>query len=79
MRTEIWEQASEWGQPEHPLFGRKDERQLHGVTCETTRSRINDNQEHLARVMDTLVILSHNERTRDKHGNTCVQEGLTSW
>jgi hypothetical protein len=33
---------------------------------------------HLVRVRDTLVILSHNERTRDKYGNTCVQEGLTS-
>jgi hypothetical protein len=33
---------------------------------------------HLVRVMDTPVILSHNERTSDKHGNACVQEGLTS-
>jgi hypothetical protein len=28
------------------------------------------------RVIDTPVILSHNRRTRDEHGNTCVQEGL---
>jgi hypothetical protein len=73
MRTQRWEQALEWGQPEHPLLGEKDERRLHGVTCEATRSRIDDNQERLVRVMDTPVVLSHNEWTRDKHGNTCVQ------
>jgi hypothetical protein len=28
--------------------------------------------------MDTPAILSHNERTRDEHGNARVQEGLTS-
>jgi hypothetical protein len=33
----------------------------------------------LVRVMDTTVILSHNERTSDEHGNACVQEGLTLW
>jgi hypothetical protein len=33
----------------------------------------------LVRVIDTPVVLSHNRRTRDEHGNTCVQEGLTSW
>jgi hypothetical protein len=27
---------------------------------------------HLIRVRDTPVILSHNERARDEHGNTCV-------
>jgi hypothetical protein len=32
----------------------------------------------LVGVIDTPVVLSHNERTIDKHGNTCVQEGLTS-
>jgi hypothetical protein len=32
----------------------------------------------LVRVMDTLVILSHNEWTSDEHGNAFVQEGLTS-
>jgi hypothetical protein len=34
---------------------------------------------HLVRVMDTPVILSHNEWTKDKHGNACVQYGLTMW
>jgi hypothetical protein len=33
---------------------------------------------HLVYVMDTPVILGHNERTRDEHGNACVHEGLTS-
>jgi hypothetical protein len=33
----------------------------------------------LVRVIDTPVVLSHNRRTRDEHGNTYVQEGLTSW
>jgi hypothetical protein len=33
---------------------------------------------HLIRVIDTPVILSHNERTNDEHGNVYVQEGLTS-
>jgi hypothetical protein len=33
----------------------------------------------LVRVRDTPVILSHNEWTRDEHGNACVREGLTSW
>jgi hypothetical protein len=33
----------------------------------------------LVRVRDTPVVLSHNERTRNEHGNACVQEGLTSW
>jgi hypothetical protein len=28
---------------------------------------------HLIRVRDTPVALSHNERTRDEHGNACVQ------
>jgi hypothetical protein len=28
---------------------------------------------HLVRVRDTPVILSHNERARDEHGNACVQ------
>jgi hypothetical protein len=32
----------------------------------------------LVRVRDTPVVLSHNERTRDEHGNVCVQHGLTS-
>jgi hypothetical protein len=27
---------------------------------------------HLVRVRDTPVVLSHNRRARDKHGNTCV-------
>jgi hypothetical protein len=27
---------------------------------------------HLVRVRDTLVILSHNERAKDEHGNDCV-------
>jgi hypothetical protein len=31
----------------------------------------------LVKVVDTPVIISHNERTRDKHGYACVQEGLT--
>jgi hypothetical protein len=31
----------------------------------------------LVGVMDTPVILSHNERNREEHGMTCVQEGLT--
>jgi hypothetical protein len=78
MRTQRWEQASEWGQPEHPLLDKKDVRRLHGVTCETTRSRIDDNQEHLVIVMDTPFILSRNEQTHDEHGNAGVQEGLTS-
>jgi hypothetical protein len=97
----------------------------HKVTCETTRTGVDDNQDSrlqkkisfsvgsaltpllgetderwgrmslvkpqgqgsmitrtqgvpLVRVMDTPVVLSHNERTRDEHGKTCVQEGLTS-
>jgi hypothetical protein len=33
---------------------------------------------HLVRVLDTPVILSHNEQTRDEHGNACVEHGLTS-
>jgi hypothetical protein len=33
----------------------------------------------LVRVIDTPIALSHNRQTRDEHGNTCVQEGLTSW
>jgi hypothetical protein len=33
----------------------------------------------LVKVRDTPVILSHNEWTRDEHGNTCIPEGLTSW
>jgi hypothetical protein len=33
----------------------------------------------LVRVRDTPVILSHNERTKDEHGNTGVQQGLTLW
>jgi hypothetical protein len=42
-------------------------------------STITKNQRlHLVGVMDTPVVLSHNERTRDEHDNTCVQEGLTS-
>jgi hypothetical protein len=32
----------------------------------------------LVGVRDTPVVLSHNERTSDEHGNACVQEGLTS-
>jgi hypothetical protein len=28
---------------------------------------------HLVIVRDTPVILSHNERARDEHGNACVQ------
>jgi hypothetical protein len=32
----------------------------------------------LVRVMDTPVVLSHSEWTRDKHDKDCVQEGLTS-
>jgi hypothetical protein len=32
----------------------------------------------LVGVMDTPVVLSHNEQTRDEHGKACVQEGLTS-
>jgi hypothetical protein len=32
----------------------------------------------LVGIMDTAVVLSHNERTRDKHGKACFQEGLTS-
>jgi hypothetical protein len=32
---------------------------------------------HLVRVIDTSVVLSHNERTSDEHGNACVQKGLT--
>jgi hypothetical protein len=28
---------------------------------------------HLIRVRDTPVILSRKERTRDEHGNACVQ------
>jgi hypothetical protein len=28
---------------------------------------------HLVRVGDTPVVLSHNERARDEHGNTCVE------
>jgi hypothetical protein len=28
---------------------------------------------HSIRVTDTPTVLSHNERTRDEHGNTCVQ------
>jgi hypothetical protein len=31
----------------------------------------------LVRVRDTPVFLSHNEWTRDEHGNACVPEGLT--
>jgi hypothetical protein len=27
---------------------------------------------HVVRVRDTPVVLSHNERARDKHGNICV-------
>jgi hypothetical protein len=27
---------------------------------------------HLVGMRDTLVVLSHNERARDEHGNTCV-------
>jgi hypothetical protein len=27
---------------------------------------------HLVRVRDTPVVLSHNERARDEHGNACV-------
>jgi hypothetical protein len=72
MRTQRWEQPSEWDQLEHPMLGKKDERRLHGVTCETTRSRIDDNQERLVREMDTLVVLSRYEQNRDEHGNACV-------
>jgi hypothetical protein len=32
----------------------------------------------LVRVMDTSVVLSHNEQTGDEHANACVPEGLTS-
>jgi hypothetical protein len=32
----------------------------------------------LVRVWDTPIVLSHNERTSDEHGNIDVQEGLTS-
>jgi hypothetical protein len=32
---------------------------------------------HLVGVMDTPVVLSHNEQTRDEHGNACVKEDLT--
>jgi hypothetical protein len=78
MRTQRWEQALEWGHPEHPLLGEKDERRLHRVTCETTRSWIHDNQERLVRIMDTPVVLSNNKWTRDELGNVGVQEGLTS-
>jgi hypothetical protein len=34
---------------------------------------------HLVRVRDTLVVLSHNERARDEHGNACVYWDLTTW
>jgi hypothetical protein len=27
---------------------------------------------HLVRVRDTPIVLSHNERARDEHDNTCV-------
>jgi hypothetical protein len=30
----------------------------------------------LVGVMDTIVIISHNERTSDKHTSACVQEGF---
>jgi hypothetical protein len=50
------------------------------VTCETTRTKIDDTKAQgvrLVRVRDTPVVLGHNERTIDEHGKTCVQEGLT--
>jgi hypothetical protein len=28
---------------------------------------------HLVRVRDTAIVLSHNERAMDEHGNACVQ------
>jgi hypothetical protein len=28
---------------------------------------------HLVKERDTPVVLSHNERARDEHGNACVQ------
>jgi hypothetical protein len=34
-----------WGQHEHPLLGEKDDRRLHGVTWETTRTMIDGNQD----------------------------------
>jgi hypothetical protein len=34
-----------WGQHKHPLLGEKDERQLHEVTCETTSTIIDVNQD----------------------------------
>jgi hypothetical protein len=52
------------------------------VTSETTRTKIDDTKAQgvlLVRVRDTPVVLSLNERTSDEHGNTCVQEGFTSW
>jgi hypothetical protein len=57
-------------------------KQVFEATRETKMARIYDNQDikvRLVRVIDTPVVLSHNRRTRDEHGNTCVQEGLTSW
>jgi hypothetical protein len=37
-------------------------------------SMITKTQEnHLVRVRDTPVVLSHNEQARDEYGNTCVQ------
>jgi hypothetical protein len=32
------------GQYWQPLLGEKDEQRVYGVTCETTRTRIDDNQ-----------------------------------
>jgi hypothetical protein len=65
-----------------PLLGKKDEGRVsmplakpQGQGSKITKtSRV-----RLVRVIDTPVVLSHNRRTRDEHGNTCVQEGLTSW
>jgi hypothetical protein len=45
MRTCRRKPALVWGQLWWPLLGEKDEIRLHEVTCETTMTRIDDNQD----------------------------------
>jgi hypothetical protein len=65
-----------------PLLGKrmKDKHSNSLVKLEGQGSMITKTQGvHMVRVIDTLVNLSCNKRTRDEHGRTCVQHGLTSW
>jgi hypothetical protein len=79
MRTYRREQALVWGEHRHHCSAKMMKCSKSLAKSQGQGSMITKTQGVLlVRVMDTPVVLSHSEWTRDKHDKDCVQEGLTS-